>query len=142
MTERTNTAQETPERIRVLYIAPMEKPKLMTIDHTLEKLQELVGGYIDVMYPWPESDKVGVIVNDEGKVNGSMPNRCLEDYDVIFGPFVIAGLTETDFGSLSDELAEKYFTKFAHPEMFFTSADNKVMCIKIGSTELPRIVCS
>ncbi len=133
------------EKIRVLYIAPMEKPKLMTIDHTLEKLHELVGGYIDVMYPWPESDKVGLIVNDEGKVNGSMPNRCLLNdddsiYDVIFGTFLLTGLTETDFGSLSDEMAEKYSTKFAHPEMFFKSADNKVMCIKLGSTELPRIV--
>ena len=139
MSERTNTASETPERIRVLYVAPMEKPKLMTIDHTLEKLQELVGGYIDVMYPWP-SDEVGLIVNDEGKMDGAMPNRCLEDYDVIFGSFIITGLTEDNFGSLSDEMAEKYSAKFAHPEMFLKSADDKVMCIKLGSRELPRIV--
>lgn len=32
-------------------------------------------------------------------------------YDIIFGDFLITGLTEENFGSLSDELIEKY-TKF------------------------------
>ena len=32
--------------IRVLLVEPGEKPKLVTIEHTLENLQKLVGGYI------------------------------------------------------------------------------------------------
>ena len=44
------------------------------------------------------------------------PNRALKDnngrtYDIIFGDFLVTGLTEENFGSLSDELIEKY-TKF------------------------------
>lgn len=48
--------------------------------------------------------------------NGKRQNRALKDndgrtYDIIFGDFLVISLTEENFGSLSDELIEKY-TKF------------------------------
>ena len=133
----------TADTIRVLFVKPMEKPKLINIGYTLEKLQTLVGGNIEALYPW--SDEVAVISCDEAKMNGSLPNRCLEDednnvYDIICGNFLITGLTETDFGGLSDEMAEKYTAKFAHPEMFFRTADKKLVCVKDGSLEQPRVL--
>lgn len=81
---------------------------------TLESLQKMVGGYIEVVYPF--DDPVGLIMNEEGKVLGLTPNRALKDnngrtYDIIFGDFLVTGLTEENFGSLSNELIEKY-TKF------------------------------
>ena len=149
MTEMTaNTATKeatdmTADTIRVLLVEPMEKPKLINIGHTLESLQKLVGGNIEALYPW--DDEVAVISCDEAKMNGSLANRCLEDddnnvYDIICGNFLITGLTETDFGGLSDEMAEKYTAKFAHPEMFFRTADKKLVCIKEGSLEQPRVL--
>lgn len=38
------------EKIRVLLVEPMEKPKLVTVDHELKNLQKLVGGYIQALY--------------------------------------------------------------------------------------------
>lgn len=126
------------DKIRVLLIAPMERPRAITIEHTLENLQNLVGGCIQALYPW--EDSVGLVACDDGKFNGSLPNRRLEDFDLIFGPFLIVGLTEDDFGSLNDEMMEKYTNKFAYPEMFFRTADHKIMCFRVGSSELPCVI--
>ena len=38
------------ETIRVLLVEPMEKPRLVTVPHTLENLQKLVDGYIQAVY--------------------------------------------------------------------------------------------
>ena len=78
MTATANTAtKEAADTIRVLFVEPMEKPKLINIGHTLESLQKLVGGNIEALYPW--DDEVAVIACDESKMNGSLANRCLED---------------------------------------------------------------
>ena len=154
MTERTATTEmttvstattdtTTTNTIRVLFVEPMEKPKLVNIEHSLESLQKLVGGNIEALYPW--DDEVAVIACDEAKFNGSLPNRCLEDednniYDIVCGNFLITGLTDTDFGGLTDEMAEKYTAKFAHPEIFFRTADKKLVCVKVGSLEQPRVL--
>ena len=70
--------------------------------------------YCDLVYQ--SDDPVGLIMNEEGKLLGLTPNRALKDnngrtYGIIFGDFLVTGLTEENFGSLSDELIEKY-TKF------------------------------
>ena len=128
------------EDIRVLLIEPMKKPRLVTVEHTLENLQKLVGGDIQAVYPW--EDYVGLICSDEGKILGYSANRILcdeegEPYDVVCGPFFICGLSTEDFCSISDEMAEKYTRKFQHPEMFMRTARNTVLCFKLGSGEPP-----
>lgn len=50
-------------------------------------------------------------------------NRALRDdrgqlYDIVAGPFLVAGLSEDNFASLSPELAQKYIEHFKTPEMF------------------------
>ncbi len=142
-TTATTTAATTTNTIRVLLVEPMEKPKLINIEHTLESLQKLVGGNIEALYPWDY--EVAVIACDEAKFNGSLPNRCLEDednniYDIVCGNFLITGLTDTDFGGLSDEMAEKYAAKFAHQEIFFRTSDKKIVRFKVGSLEQPRVL--
>ena len=129
--------------IRILLVEPMEKPKLVNIEHSLKSLQKLVGGNIEALYPW--DDEVAIIACGEAKINGSFANRCLEDednnvYDIVCGNFLITGLTDTDFGSLSDEMVEKYTAKFAYPERFMRTADEKIVCIKVGSLERPRVI--
>lgn len=125
------------EEIRVLLVEPMQRPRLVTIPHTLEEMQKLVGGHIECVYPW--EDKVGLVCGDEAKLNGDPANRLLEDYDIICGPFFICGLGDEDFISISDELAEKYRQKFFYPEIFFKT-DEGVVCFKIGSPEEPKKV--
>ena len=39
------------EKIRVLLVEPLERPRLVEVEHTLENLQKLVGGSIQAVYP-------------------------------------------------------------------------------------------
>ena len=131
------------EEIRLLKIAPLTEPELITIEHTLENLQELVGGTIQAVYPW--DDPVALLVDDDGKFKGYPANRCLVDdkgepYDIVCGTFFISGLTVDNFGSLSDELAEKYSEKFQYPEMLMRRMDGHVVWYRIGSGEEPRVI--
>ena len=117
------------ERIRVLLVEPGEKPRLVEINHTLEELQKLVGGYIAATYPW--ADPVGVVFDDDGMAKGYPPNRLLVDgegkpYDILKGSFFICGLGVEDFTSISDEMAEKYSQLFYWPEVFARFGDHLI----------------
>lgn len=122
------------ETIRVVLVEPMKHPRLVEVEHTLEKLQGLVGGYISASYPW--ADKVALVYADEGKlIPGNQPNRLLEDYDLLVGPFFICGIDTEDFISISDELAEKYMKKFWNIELFFRTEDGIVPIILVDDDE-------
>ena len=132
------------EEIRVLVVEPLEKPRLVTVAHTLKNLQELAGGTIQAVYPWPE-DRVALLCDDEGKFKGYPPNRMLvgedgEPYDILVGTFFLTGLSEDNFASISDELAEKYTELFYWPEMFTKTMDGHVMWLKIKPGEEPKII--
>lgn len=84
-------------------------------------MQKFVGGTIQAVYPF--SDPVAIVANDDGKLMGLEYNRALRDddgeiYDILCGPFFVCGLGEEDFTSLPEELMEKYFRRFEHPELF------------------------
>mgnify|MGYP001081303981 FL=1 len=115
----SQTAQMDTEDITVLSVKPLREPCVITIPNKLRTLQNQVGGMIEAIYPF--EDPVAILLNDEGKLNGSMPNRGLYDssghlYDVIAGTFLIVGLSEEDFCSLSEELSAKYMEKYKIPE--------------------------
>lgn len=131
------------EEIRVLLVEPGKKPRLVTVGHTLENLQALVGGYIEAVYPW--DDPVGVVCDEDGIANGKIPNRMLTDeddnpYDVLKGTFFICGLGKEDFCSISEELAEKYAERFRWPEIFTRTRDGHVVWIRMEPGGQPRII--
>ena len=113
--------QEQKEQLDVLLVKPGMYPQAVQIGSELEDLQKAVGGDIEAVYPYNEP--VALIVNDEGKLNGSELNRALRDnegqiYDIVAGDFLVVGLGEEDFASLSPELMEKFEKEFHQPEMF------------------------
>lgn len=131
------------ETIRMLKIEPLKAPVLIEVEHTLEKLQELVGGTLQAVYPW--EDPVALLCDDDGKGKGYPPNRVLvgedgEPYDLVVGTFYICGLTRDDFGSIPDELAEKYTELFRHPEMLMKTLDGGILWFRLGSGEEPRMI--
>lgn len=108
-------------RITVLVIEPEKQPYAKEIDNTLESLQREVGGDIQAIYPFEEP--VAIVTDDESKFNGKSLNRALRDengevYDIIAGTFLIVGLTEDDFGSLSEEYIQQFSEMFKSPEEF------------------------
>ncbi|WP_419543416.1 DUF3846 domain-containing protein [Negativibacillus massiliensis] len=113
--------QEQKEQLDVLLVKPGMYPQAVQIGSELEDLQKAVGGDIEAVYPYNEP--VALIVNDEGKLNGSELNRALRDnegqiYDIVAGDFLVVGLGEENFASLSPQLMEKFEKEFHQPEMF------------------------
>ena len=106
----------------VLLVKPNEHPQNISIGAELKDLQEAVGGSIGASYPFAD-DPVAIVYNDDAKLTGLPLNRALWDedglmYDVIAGTFLVVGLGEEDFVSLSPELAQKYEEEFHQPEAF------------------------
>ena len=112
----------------VLIVEPEKAPRMASITGDLNSLQQVVGGYIEAVYPY--DDPVAIVCHEEGKLIGLPLNRKLEDYDIIAGTFIICGLGEEDFDSLTPELAEKYREKFADPEIFMKMG-NRIVAIPI-----------
>ena len=107
--------------LSVLQISPGQYPKQVEISDELKALQQAIGGSIGATYPF--DDPVAIVYNDDGKLMGLPLNRALRDehgeaYDVIAGTFLVVGLSEEDFASLTPELAEKFEKQFHQPESF------------------------
>ena len=102
--------------MKVLMVEPGKSPYAAEIESGLKSLQAAVGGDIQAVYPY--EDPVALICNDEGKLLGLPINRPLYDedgemYDILVGTFLVVGLTEDDFGSLPEEMIEKYTEAFS-----------------------------
>lgn len=105
----------------MLLVQPNAYPKKISVGTELEDLQAMVGGDIEVTYPF--EDEVAIILNESGKINGLPLNRAIytEDgdmQDIYAGDFLVVGLTEDDFGSLTSEQMQKFEEKFHQPQMF------------------------
>ena len=108
--------------LRVLVVEPERTPYVKEIPHTLEALQQEVGGLIEVIYPY--ADLVGLVCNEEGKLLRLPLNRALFDrggemFDIICGTFLVTGLGAEDLASLPPDLLEKYYRHFQAIEYFF-----------------------
>ncbi len=118
-------------KITVLVVEPERRPYTKVIDNTLESLQREVGGYIQAIYPF--EDEVAIICDEEAKLSSKPLNRSLRDdtseiYDIIAGTFLVVGLTEDNFGSLSGVQLKKYSRYFEIPELF-VRCNGKILAI-------------
>lgn len=106
----------------ILLVSPGQQPKKVTIDGTLAAMQRTAGGPIQAVYPFEEP--VALICHEEGKLLHLPLNRALrspdtgEIYDIIAGDFLVVGLGEEDFSSLSPELMKQFEEHFHQPETF------------------------
>ncbi len=123
-------------KMKILLIRPMEVPKEMEIEDSLEEMQRLVGGYIQEIMPF---DDVALVCNEEGKFMGLPLNRAIQDergkvVDIIAGDFFLcrAPVESENFESLTKEQVEKYKKRFHNPERFL-KAGNEIVVIPIRS---------
>ncbi len=119
--------------ITALLVRPGEYPEVVEIGTDLEAFEGAVGGDIEAVAPFPE--EVAIICNSEGKNLGLDWNRALRDMDgdvvdVVCGDFLLTGVGEDDFTSLSQEQLERYRDMFFYPEEFW-STDKGIEAIPI-----------
>ena len=110
--------------MKILLVEPMGLPRVIDIDGSLESMQKIVGGLIQVIYPF-DNPEVALVCNDEGKISGLPFNRALRDdageiYDVIAGTFFLcqAPADSESFESLTDEQIKQYKEKYRNPEIY------------------------
>ena len=128
--------------MRVVLVEPKKKAVVKSINGSLESMQKIVGGYIEAFY-FDSHGEVAIICNDEGKINGMKPNRAMYDdennmYDIVYGQFIIVGLGEDDFCSLTKEQAHKYCEQFKAPERFYFFNDRLVAEKEVSSEQRSR----
>ena len=102
------------EKIKVLALIPMELPKEIELDNTLEAMQKFVGGLIECITLCDTGSEVTLVCNDEGKLLGLPLNRPLWDgADVLAGPGFLAGCdNEGNLTSLPQSAMDIYKEKF------------------------------
>ena len=124
------------ETMTVLVVEQGKRPYTKKIQPGLTSLQREVGGYIEAIYPFPEP--VAIVCRETGKLDGCPLNRALRKevgaiYDVIAGTFLVVGLTEEDFGSLSSELLQAFTQRFWQPETFMIIG-GQLLAVPLGGT--------
>ena len=82
--------------MKVIIKEPGHMPRQIVIDKSLHTLQELVGGYIEHV---GVNEKIGMIINEEGKFNGLEPNFKFRE-DFIMGNAIFVGYDGEDFADV------------------------------------------
>lgn len=141
MLEQHMEEAKHPEKMTVLVVEPEKAPYVKEIGTGLEALQHEVGGYIQAVYPFEDSD-VALICNEDGKLTGLPLNRALRDedgqlYDIVAGTFLVTGLSEDNFTSLSKEQLQKFSDVYKTPEMFFR-VNNKIVAIPLAEEKAKK----
>ncbi len=104
--------------MKILVAEPEKAPYEREISDDLHEMQEVVGGFIEPIYFERKNDAL-VFCNEEFLLNGSQPNRMVEDV-LVHGTFFVVGNRETEYGeeescSLTNEQISRYSEEFAEP---------------------------
>ena len=110
--------------MRVLVVEPLKIPYEKEIEGSLKSMQAIVGGLIEVIYPFEDAE-IALVCNDEGKIMGLPCNRALRDedgrvYDVIAGTFFLcqAPTDSKSFSGLTVDQMEWGKKRFGCSEIF------------------------
>lgn len=115
--------RKTSDRIQVVLIEPQKKPVKKWIDNSLEEMQKLVGGWIEnVTIGSSEDARIGIMLNEEGKLIGLPVNRILRGRsgsDVLVGTFFVTAYNdEGDQVSLTEKEADDFIRRFSTIEVY------------------------
>ena len=110
--------------MKILVVEPLKVPYEKEIDGSLESMQAMVGGLIQLLYPF-EGPELALICNDEGRILGLPYNRALRDedgriYDVVAGTFFLcrAPADSENLEGLTEKQVKFCMNRFKRPELF------------------------
>lgn len=90
--------------LKVIIVPVGQEPYVKEIPHTLEELQKIVGGYIEVATtPIPN---VVIVCNEHGMIDG-LPKNLLG----IYGDFLFVATEHPEFVSLNEEQIKQVFNE-------------------------------
>jgi hypothetical protein len=106
--------------IKGIIVRPGKTPEVIEFMEGYKELQRLVEGNFEMPYLF---DDVDIVVNEEGKFNGSDPNRFLyykgQLIDILFGNILIVDANdEGETISLSEDKINKYMKIFRNEAIF------------------------
>jgi hypothetical protein len=106
--------------IKGIIVRPGKTPEVIEFMEGYRELQRLVEGNFEMPYLF---DDVDIVVNEEGKFNGSEPNRLLyykgQLIDILFGNILIVDANdEGETISLSQDKINKYMKIFGNEAIF------------------------
>lgn len=106
--------------IKGIIVRPGKTPEVIEFMEGYRELQRLVEGNFEMPYLF---DDVDIVVNEEGKFNGSDPNRLLyykgQLIDILFGNILIVDANdEGETISLSQDKINKYMKIFGNEAIF------------------------
>lgn len=104
--------------MRVLLVKPMEHPKVVDIEDSLDAFYRILEcDCIVATYPW--EDHAALVTDDEGLFTEKEFSRYIPELkQPIKGNFFICGLGEDDFAELPEDLIQKFRERFWLPETF------------------------
>lgn len=119
-------AAENPktDEVLIVVVEPKKLPYRKVIKNDLDEMKKIVGGWIEhiSISSRPNGSRIGIILNEEGKLIGLPPNRILNGRngsDVIVGTFFItAHNLEGDTISLTETEAEAYINRFSATSIY------------------------
>ena len=109
------------DTIKLLVKEPNKEPYVKEVEHTLENLQKIVGGYIECV-EMPYGKNIDLFVNEEGKLEGLKGNFWLPEYeDCVVGTCYMVGYDQETGESVSitdKQIADckKYIDFFKIPD--------------------------
>lgn len=111
--ETRRSLRKTDMKIRVLIVEPGSSPAVTEIEPTLEAMQEVVGGYVELV-------RVGDLdlwVNEEGILEGLPLNRVIVGMPLV-GPILVASSNEEgDTVGLTDTQVAQALSLFSGPQV-------------------------
>jgi hypothetical protein len=122
--EAEKDAERNPagEWIQVIVVEPQKTPYKKTIPNTLEAITELIGGYMEGISLWRETETgapLFLICNEEGKLLNLPFNRKIMGFDTIVGTFFITAVNKMgDHVSIDDPTADKLIKQFNSTEVY------------------------
>lgn len=101
--KETDSYINDTSKLKIVFKKPGEKPIVMEIEHTLEKLQELVEGYIEVV-PANDDGSILMIVNEEGLLKELKPNVWIGQTCIVGNVIFVQNGNDGEFHSLTGDM--------------------------------------
>lgn len=101
------TRKKENNLIDVVIVKPKQHPYVTQIKNELKSFQQIVGGYIEMVYM---DDKIDLICHEEGKLIGLDGNRRVQE-DIIAGPFIIVAHDEMGNCCSLDKIDIEFYLK-------------------------------